>query len=59
MRTFGRRRRSSGTRHWSGNWRANTVLSLQYAGARGLHLYDIKNFNALAAAMCCLATQRR
>lgn len=25
----------------------NTVVSLQYAGARGLHLYDIKNINAL------------
>jgi hypothetical protein len=25
----------------------NTVVSLQYAGARGLHLYDIKNTNAL------------
>jgi hypothetical protein len=25
----------------------NTVLSLQYAGARGLHLYDIKNINTL------------
>lgn len=27
----------------------NTVLSLQYAGARGLHLYDIKNINALGS----------
>lgn len=27
----------------------NTVLSLQYAGARGIHLYDIKNFNDLGA----------
>jgi hypothetical protein len=25
----------------------NTVVSLQYAGARGIHLYDIKNTNAL------------
>jgi hypothetical protein len=25
----------------------NTVVSLQYAGARGHHLYDIKNINAL------------
>ncbi|HEY3626560.1 MAG TPA: carboxypeptidase regulatory-like domain-containing protein [Terracidiphilus sp.] len=25
----------------------NTMLSLQYAGARGLHLYDIKNINGL------------
>jgi hypothetical protein len=23
----------------------NTILSLQYAGARGLHLYDVKNIN--------------
>src|SRR5208337_3708688 len=26
---------------------ANAVLSLQYAGARGLHLYDVKNINGL------------
>jgi len=25
----------------------NTMVSLQYAGARGLHLYDIKNINGL------------
>ncbi len=25
----------------------NTLVSLQYAGARGIHLYDIKNINAL------------
>ena len=25
----------------------NTLVSLQYAGARGLHLYDIKNINTL------------
>jgi hypothetical protein len=35
----------------------NTVVSLQYAGARGLHLYDIKNTNTLGGAMCSLATQ--
>ena len=27
----------------------NTMLSLQYAGARGLHLYDIKNINGLGS----------
>ena len=27
----------------------NTILSLQYAGARGLHLYDIKNINGLGS----------
>jgi hypothetical protein len=27
----------------------NTLVSLQYAGARGLHLYDIKNINALGS----------
>lgn len=27
----------------------NTVLSLQYSAARGIHLYDIKNFNDLGA----------
>ncbi len=28
---------------------ANTVVSFQYAGARGLHLYDIKNYNERGA----------
>jgi len=32
----------------------NTVLSLQYAGARGLHLYDIKNINALGSGNALL-----
>ncbi len=27
----------------------NTVISFQYAGARGTHLYDIKNYNELGA----------
>jgi hypothetical protein len=27
----------------------NTLVSVQYAGARGLHLYDIKNINALGS----------
>lgn len=27
----------------------NTVLSLQYSAARGVHLYDIKNYNELGA----------
>ena len=27
----------------------NTLLSLQYAGARGIHLYDIKNINGLGS----------
>jgi Carboxypeptidase regulatory-like domain len=27
----------------------NTIVSLQYAGARGLHLYDVKNINGLGS----------
>jgi Carboxypeptidase regulatory-like domain/TonB dependent receptor len=27
----------------------NTVLSLEYTGSRGIHLYDIKNFNGLGS----------
>ena len=27
----------------------NTVVSVQYVGARGLHLYDIKNYNGLGS----------
>jgi hypothetical protein len=27
----------------------NTILSIQYAGARGVHLYDIKNINGLSS----------
>jgi hypothetical protein len=28
---------------------ANTMVSLEYAGARGLHLYDVKNINGLGS----------
>jgi hypothetical protein len=31
-----------------------TVLSLQYAGARGLHLYDIKNINGIGSGNALL-----
>src|SRR4029077_6630983 len=27
----------------------NTMVSIQYAGARGIHLYDIKNINGLGS----------
>ena len=30
----------------------NTMLSIQYAGARGIHLYDIKNINGLGQRQC-------
>ncbi|AXC11618.1 Oar protein [Acidisarcina polymorpha] len=33
---------------------AGTVLSLEYAGARGLHLYDIKNVNGLGSGNALL-----
>ena len=36
----------------------NTMLSLQYAGARGLHLYDIKNINALGSGNVLLGDPR-
>jgi hypothetical protein len=32
----------------------NTMASLQYVGARGLHLYDIKNYNGLGAGNAML-----
>jgi len=32
----------------------STVLSLQYVGARGLHLYDIKNYNGLGSGNALL-----
>jgi hypothetical protein len=32
----------------------NTFVSLQYVGARGLHLYDIKNYNGLGAGNAAL-----
>jgi hypothetical protein len=32
----------------------NTVVSLQYSGARGLHLYDIKNINTLGGGNALL-----
>ncbi|MBS1801300.1 MAG: TonB-dependent receptor [Acidobacteria bacterium] len=45
--------RTAQTQFWSAaleqQLARNTVVSLQYAGARGLHLYDIKNINALGS----------
>jgi hypothetical protein len=32
----------------------STVISLQYVGARGLHLYDIKNYNGLGSGNALL-----
>ncbi len=32
----------------------NTFVSLQYVGARGVHLYDIKNYNGLGSGNCAL-----
>lgn len=32
----------------------NTVLSVQYVGARGVHLYDIKNYNGLGSGNALL-----
>ncbi|MBB6142111.1 hypothetical protein HNQ77_000049 [Silvibacterium bohemicum] len=37
----------------------NTVLSLQYAGARGIHLYDIKDFNSQGAGNVLLGDPLR
>ncbi|WP_263365075.1 carboxypeptidase regulatory-like domain-containing protein [Edaphobacter bradus] len=43
--------RTAQTQFWSGALEQqlahNTVVSLQYAAARGVHLYDIKNINTL------------
>jgi hypothetical protein len=45
--------RTAQTQFWSAaldqQLARNTVVSVQYAGARGLHLYDIKNINALGS----------
>jgi Carboxypeptidase regulatory-like domain len=45
--------RTSQTQFWSAalehQLNPTTVVSLQYAGARGLHLYDIKNINGLGS----------
>ncbi len=49
MRTFGPRRRSSTASALERQLAPGTVLSLDYAGARGLHLYDIKNYNGLGS----------
>jgi hypothetical protein len=41
--------RTAQTQFWSGALEhqvaANTVVSIEYTGSRGLHLYDIKNYN--------------
>jgi hypothetical protein len=51
LRHVGQNIRTAQTQFWDAALEQelahNTVVSLQYAGARGLHLYDIKNINAL------------
>ncbi len=50
--------RTAQTQFWDGalerQLARNTVVSLQYAGARGLHLYDIKNINTLGGGQVLL-----
>lgn len=50
--------RTSQTQFWSGaieqQLAPNTILSLQYTGSRGLHLYDIKNYNGLGSGNALL-----
>ncbi len=45
--------RTAQTQFWSGaveqQLAPSTILSLQYTGSRGLHLYDIKNYNGLGS----------
>lgn len=51
LRNVDERIRTAQTQFWDAaleqQLTRNTVVSLQYAGARGLHLYDIKNINTL------------
>jgi hypothetical protein len=50
--------RTSQTQFWSGaieqQLTPGTVLSMQYTGSRGLHLYDIKNYNGLGSGNALL-----
>ncbi len=50
--------RTSQTQFWSlaleHELTPTTVVSLQYVGARGLHLYDIKNYNGLGSGNAML-----
>jgi Carboxypeptidase regulatory-like domain len=50
--------RTAQTQFWDGalerQLARNTVVSLQYAGARGIHLYDIKNINTLGGGQVLL-----
>ena len=53
LRNVAQNIRTAQTQFWSAALEhqitRSTVVSLQYAGARGLHLYDIKNFNGLGS----------
>ena len=53
LRNVSQNIRTAQTQFWSAavehQINPTTVLSLQYAGARGLHLYDIKNINGLGS----------
>ncbi|WP_263367455.1 TonB-dependent receptor [Edaphobacter bradus] len=50
--------RTAQTQFWSAaieqQLAPNTVVSLQYTGSRGLHLYDIKNYNGLGSGNAML-----
>lgn len=50
LRNVSQNIRTAQTQFWSlaleQQLRPNTIVSLQYTGSRGLHLYDIKNYNA-------------
>lgn len=45
--------RTAQTQFWSGALEhqiaANTIVSLEYTGSRGIHLYDIKNYNGIGS----------
>ena len=51
LRNIDQNIRTAQTSFWSGavdqQLASNTVVSFQYIGARGVHLYDIKNYNEL------------
>jgi len=58
LRNVSQNIRTAQTQFWSAaveqQLAPNTILSLEYTGSRGLHLYDIKNYNGLGSGNALL-----
>jgi Carboxypeptidase regulatory-like domain len=58
LRNVSQNIRTAQTQFWSGaieqELARNTILELEYVGSRGIHLYDIKNYNGIGSGNALL-----